>query len=293
MYKKLCFILMIISIGSLTNISAQNNNELNSRRKVLKWDFNWQWNSDSRPMIEVNYGLGEPKHSNFESSFSKVGLAELKIGYSSLDDYYRSPLLELEEKYFYASNISTELKSEDNDLSKLDSDLWRFGVGIRSGYGYNAGSVAIIPYIQYSLDWSKLNMKEFPDTTMQSDVETLNKYNNSFRFGTSSEGGIKIEFASFLALNASYETSVIFPRHLFWRHLGSVIVELMGYTTIDYFVDEIIDSSPAAGPILNFLLKAGYSYAFYHLKKDKMNWPFASESPLTFEIAKVGVTFAF
>src|SRR4030043_287599 len=120
MYKKLCFILMIISIGSLTNISAQNNNELNSRRKVLKWDFNWQWNSDSRPMIEVNYGLGEPKHSNFESSFSKVGLAELKIGYSSLDDYYRSPLLELEEKYFYASNISTELKSEDNDLSKLD-----------------------------------------------------------------------------------------------------------------------------------------------------------------------------
>jgi hypothetical protein len=54
-----------------------------------------------------------------------------------------------------------------------------------------------------------------------------------------------------------------------------------------------MDSSPVAGPIMNFLLKGGYSYAFYKLKSEKMNWPFNTETPLTYETIKFGLTFSF
>jgi hypothetical protein len=40
-------------------------------------------------------------------------------------------------------------------------------------------------------------------------------------------------------------------------------------------------------------LKGAYQYAFYTLTKDKMNWPFNTESPLTYENFKFGVTLTF
>jgi len=61
----------------------------------------------------------------------------------------------------------------------------------------------------------------------------------------------------------------------------------------DYFVEEVMSSTPAAGPIVNFFLKNGLSFAFYQLKRTKMNWPFASAAPLTYEAFKVGVKFTF
>lgn len=295
----LCILLFLFSASitfSQDHFIIQPNTSLNvltMRPGNWNWDWDWQWNNQSRPMIELNYGSGTPKHSKFGSNLSKVGLAELKLGFSSVDYYFDPSILEFHERFFYASNISTDLKTKNNDPQLLDSDLWRFGFGWRSGYGYETGPIAFIPYIQYSISWSKLNMQEFPDSSLTGDIEILNKYNDSFRFGVSSEGGVRLEVARFIALNAAYETNTIFPRHLFWKHAGSLALEVIGLSTIDSFVEEILESSPAAGPILNFVLKAGYMYAFYHLKKDKMNWPFDSEAPLTYETFKIGTTFVF
>ena len=62
---------------------------------------------------------------------------------------------------------------------------------------------------------------------------------------------------------------------------------------IDNFVDKIFDRSPAAVPVVDFLLKNGLAYSLYLLKKENMNWPFNTETPLTYETFKLGVTFLF
>ena len=80
---------------------------------------------------------------------------------------------------------------------------------------------------------------------------------------------------------------------MFWKQTGSFFIEGMGVVAIDYFVEEISNSSPVAGPIVNFILKNGFSYAYYQLKRNKMNWPFESETPLTYEAVKIGLKFTF
>ncbi len=56
---------------------------------------------------------------------------------------------------------------------------------------------------------------------------------------------------------------------------------------------EVFESSPAAGPIVNFLLKNALAYGFYELRQEKMNWPFNSEAPIAYDQFKFGVTVVF
>jgi len=253
-------------------------------------DFDlFEWNQ-TKPMMEFTYGIAEPKHRNFSGKFSKLGLAELKLGYRALEQYYKRFLLDNDERYLFVSFMNKDLYSAETNGS-LNSEFWRFGFARRSGFGYGFEGLAFLPYSAFGFAWTKLDMKDNPVTP--EDIAVIERFDDTFRFGTIAEGGVAIEFASFLSFNASYEASVIFPRHLFWKHLGSFAIEMVGFNITNYFLEEIIDSSPAAGPILGFLLQNGYSYAFYLLKRDNMNWPFETEAPLTFETLKFGLRFSF
>ena len=62
---------------------------------------------------------------------------------------------------------------------------------------------------------------------------------------------------------------------------------------LDAFINEILNSSPAAGPVVFFILKSALGYGLYELRQDKMNWPFTSAPPIAFDNIKFGVTFVF
>jgi hypothetical protein len=94
-----------------------------------------------------------------------------------------------------------------------------------------------------------------------------------------------------MSIDASYERSIIFPRHLFWKWTGSVLIEAAGQWAVDGFVDRVLDSAPYAAPIVSFVLKNALSYGMYELRHDKMNWPFDTVSPLAYDQFKVGLTF--
>ncbi|HSL88694.1 MAG TPA: hypothetical protein VK870_05295, partial [Ignavibacteriaceae bacterium] len=125
------------------------------------------------------------------------------------------------------------------------------------------------------------------------DADIINLYDESFRFGTSGEGGLRIQFIDNIAIEAGYERAIVFQRHLFWKWAGSTVIEGTAQGLLDTFINEVFKSSPAAGPIVNFLLKNALAYGIYELRQEKMNWPFSSEAPLTFDQFKVGVTFVF
>lgn len=271
---------------------------------VNGWDRDWEdydmfnWSSDSNPFIEVNYGIVNLKHRDFSTDFQKLGVGEVKLGFSSRDVYFENYITEFDEKFFFVSNISRDFSNEDL-VTDVEMKAWRFGMGTREGYGYRFGrTFAILPYHQSAFAWTRLNyvqpnINTFIPVLSDNDNNILDRYENNFRFGTIAEGGLMLEFGSLVSVNAAYEASVIFPRFMTWKYFGSLAIEGAGIAFIDYFVDEVMDSSPAAGPIVNFVLRNAFSLAMHSLKKEQMNWPFSTETPMTFETVKVGMSFRF
>lgn len=244
------------------------------------------------PTISLNYSVAASNIKNFSNDFNDAGMLELKLGHTTEGaSGFSEDLVKYKYHFLYISKLSTALSSAEINFAKLDWQMWRFGTGWSSGFGYKIGNVSIIPYYSYSLDWSRLEMLSSPASPLEK--AKLDLFNESIRFGTGSEGGVRIKILDYLTLEAGYERSIIFQRHLFWKWSGSAILEAIGQWAVDEFVDEIIDSSPMAAPIVNFLLKNGLSYAVYELRQEKMNWPFVSETPLAHDQFKFGITFTF
>ena len=242
------------------------------------------------PTIVLGYGISGLSLNQFTGNFADPNLLEVKLGYTDEKNYrFEENILKYNFKYLYLSNISTDLNN--NGSAGLSSETWRFGLGNASGYGYKIGKGAIIPYSTFDLSWSKLDLKNQNIPT--ADKELVSNFDGAFRFGTNWEGGVKFKIIPMLTLDASYERAVIFQRHLFWKWLGSSAVELAGQWMVDGFVNEIMHSSPYAGPAMSFILKNALSYGIYELRQDKMNWPFKSAAPLAYDQFKFGFTVNF
>ena len=274
-----------------------------------KWHWGWQdwddfedWELDfgfhnTHPAISLQYGLAKMNREDLQTQFVYPGLIELNLGYIRDSDAWRTDYITKHSfKYLYLSNESNKLTGSKTNGTNLESEMWRFGFGTSSGYGYKIGeNSAIIPYYGYTLNWTNIDFT-LPDIRTfapDPDVDVINLYDESFRFGTSSEGGVRIKVINNLMFDAGYERSIIFQRHLFWKWAGSAIIEAAAQGLIDGFIGEVFESSPSAGPIVNFLLKNGLAYGIYELRQKKMNWPFSSEAPIAIDQFKFGVTVVF
>ncbi|MEW6005703.1 MAG: hypothetical protein AB1695_10370 [Stygiobacter sp.] len=315
MFKKIItsFLILLTSI----NLYSQEVDSTDSEDEFFKekpkrhwwknWDDDWKmWEVKGVPFIEVNYGLGSLDQKNMNYDFAKVGLAELKLGYSSRKNFFEEKVIDFQNKYFFISRNGSDLTSKISKVDELHSSMWQFGFSKRKGYGYKFNNFYLLPYNSSGIVWSGLDMKNYPPSIWpavypplegqikaESDIRFLERINQTIKFGTTSESGINFDFASSVSFNVAYETTVIFPSYLVWKHIGSFIIESVGAGLLNNFIDEISNSSPISLPFVNFLLKGAYQYAFYTLKKDKMNWPFNSEAPLTLENFKFGLTFTF
>jgi len=273
------------------------------------WDWHWDemddwenWVADYgfkelRPAISLQYGLANMSRTDIQSQFVDPALLELRLGYVKDRNAWETDyIIKHSYKFLYLSNESNKIAGKEADRAEIESDMWRFGVGWSSGYGYKLGeNSAIIPYYSYTLNWSNIDFKYPDELTLvpDPDIEKLNLYDESFRFGTSSEGGVRVKLIENLMLDAGYERSIVFQRHLFWKWAGSALIEVAAQGLLDSFIKEVFKSSPAAGPVVNFLLKNALSYGIYELRQDEMNWPFGGEAPIAYDQFKFGVTLVF
>lgn len=63
------------------------------------WDDHiFDWMDDSRPMVELNYGIGTYKHNDLVGEFNEVGSVDFKLGYSTIDVFMDDYILEFSEK---------------------------------------------------------------------------------------------------------------------------------------------------------------------------------------------------
>ena len=279
-----------------------SDSDWDSQKKDFEWmDFQFH----GRPSMELSYGLPKMEIKSLNTGFIKPGAAEIRLGYNTLKEY-DDYVIKYRNRFAFLGNFTKDLSNSTNDLNKLNANIWRFGFGWLEGYGYQVGKSAIIPYTSNSFVWTRLKLGKYsiynPTSSLgiesnsnisKEDINTLMLFNDSFRFGTMTEGGIRIQLVPLFSVNAGYERAIVFPRHLFWKHLGSMAIEWAGIGAIDVFVREVMNESPAAGPIVSFILKNGLSYGLYQLRREKMNWPFNSAEPLTLDTWRFGVTFTF
>lgn len=255
-------------------------------------NFNIDFHLHGNPTIETNYGFSKNALNKLTGKFNKANLAELKLGYTNEYNVSNTEsIMKYNSSYFGISNVSYRL-AKKSVSTQLDGDMWRFAAGWDRGYGYKPGQKsAIIFYNGNAFTMSRLKIDNpIPDIA---DSLSLNMFRDAFRYGQKTEAGMKVQIIPQLVLNASYERAQIFPRWMFWKWAGGALIEVAAQSMVDEFVDKILDSTPAAAPVISFLLKNGLSYGIYELRKEKMNWPFNTPAPFQTDSFKFGVTFIF
>jgi len=261
----------------------------------LEWDDVDDWISWSKkkPTISLIYGFSNISREDVTQSFANNDLMELKLGYTKTKTTrYAEYIEKLTYNYAFLSYNSSSLAGGTTDTSEIETKNWQFGVGWSTGYGYKIGSQsAIIPYYSSTLNFTEIDYQN--DSLNTNDEDIMNRYYGTFRFGSSSEFGVRGKITDLIMVEAGYETAAIFEAWLFWKWAGSALIEVVANGALDAFIKEIFKSSPAAGPIVFFTLKGALGYGLYELRKSEMNWPFPSAPPISMDNFKFGLTFTF
>ncbi len=244
-----------------------------------------------RPYLEAAYGIGVPKHKSFAVDFDNNGLAEFRLGFSQIDPY-KNYVYTINEGYLFGGFLSRDLALEEDKLHEGNTKATRFGLGNRQGYGYKLGPFTLLPYSYFGMAWTKIEAENKAELSAD-ELAIVERYEGSYRFGQTSEAGMKVRLGKMLAGSAGYEFSVVYPRHLFGKWFGSMLIQSIGYSAIVAYSDAIVDATPALGPLINFALRNGLAFVFYWQMREEMNWPFATERPLTLEALKVSASFTF
>lgn len=247
------------------------------------------------PALSVLYGFTANSLRGFNQSLAGPRYLELKAGGMKLESGWESPsVAKYRYEYITISNISNKL-GNTSPSGEVTTDTWRLGFAWERGYGYEMDDTdvgrLIVLYSSEGINWSRVNFTVAPLLPADSALASL--YDDVFRFGTKMEAGLKVKLVPLVVLDAGFERGIVFPRHLFVKWLGSTILEGIAQSLIDRFVGRIMESSPAAAPIVAFVLKNGFAYSVYQLRREKMNYPFESDAPLLNNTFKFGLTLTF
>jgi hypothetical protein len=286
------FLLMIIS-PLYTN--AQDSTKTDDEDWAWEWDYVDDWTDwwQKSPTISLNYGFSNISREDVDSSFANNSLIELKLGYTTRKDSRYADFIEkFNYNYAFLNYNSTNLAGGTENTSEIETKNWQFGLGWSSGYGYKVGTdAAITPYYSSTLSFTEIDYQN--DSLNTNDEDIMDRYYGTFRFGSSSEFGVRGQVTKLLIVEAGYETAAVFEGWLFWKWAGSAVIELAANGVLDVFIKEVFKSSPAAGPIVFFVLKGALGYGLYELRKGEMNWPFPSAPPIAMDNLKFGMTFTF
>ena len=286
------FLLMIIS-PLYTN--AQDSTKTDDEDWAWEWDYVDDWTDwwQKSPTISLNYGFSNISREDVDSSFANNSLIELKLGYTTRKDSRYADFIEkFNYNYAFLNYNSTNLAGGTENTSEIETKNWQFGLGWSSGYGYKIGTdAAITPYYSSTLSFTEIDYQN--DSLNTNDEDIMDRYYGTFRFGSSSEFGVRGQVTKLLIVEAGYETAAVFEGWLFWKWAGSAVIELAANGVLDVFIKEVFKSSPAAGPIVFFVLKGALGYGLYELRKGEMNWPFPSAPPIAMDNLKFGMTFTF
>ncbi len=253
------------------------------------WSFLTEGNFD--PILEGTYGYSIFDQKDFSADLPTAGAVGLKLGFRDVKQF-KSWGKKLDERFllgYYAKSTVPPGKAGTGDLS---GEWWRVGVGQRAGYGWEIANQAIVPYHQYSFNYTNL---KFANTSALTPADTaiLSRVGGNGRLSMSTEGGLLVELFSSLSASAGYDATVIYPRLVVPEWICSYLILGSSVVIISSFAEEIVSSSPFLGPILYFVFRNAVAYGFFYAFRSQMNWPFTSETPFMTHTFKIDVSLKF
>lgn len=252
-------------------------------------EFRFRFRKESHPFLRVRGGLNQFAHRSASQNFRQLGDLEIQLGYTRSIRKFRSYLAFSNDRYLgFSLNNKNLYKS--SALKPIELSNYQISIGRLENYGYRLKNIFVSFGTGKEFNWTKT---AFDKTTIGIDTIILDFYKDAIRFGEAYNSDFSFQIFDFLSLNANYKYGLIFPRHLFWKHLGSFVIEEVARNLLDDYLEKVFEMRPAAGPIVNFVLKTSLNYLFYELKKEKMNWPFKTVQPLSYDIYSFGVKFTF
>ena len=198
--------------------------------------------------------------------------------------------MQLDDRFIFGTYSSSGLAPGEETADNLSADVYRFGAGQRSGYGWDF--LNITPYHQYTISLLKMD-NSFPSSLTSPDSAILARVGGDFRLGMTTEAGLSGELLSTFGVGLSYETSVLYNRVVFWEWFGSYFVATTAIGAISTFAEDIVGVSPILGPVLYFVLRNGVALAYFYALSDNMNWPFDSETPMMTHAVRLDLTLRF
>lgn len=252
-------------------------------------EFKFRFRKESHPYLLVRGGLNQFAHKSVIQNFRQLGSLEVQLGYTRSFKKSRSYLISNKDRYV-GFNLNNKNLYKSSSLKPIELSNYQLSIGQKEDYGYKIKDVKLLFGTGKEFNWTHTTLNQNIGT---SDTLILNFYKDALRFGEAYNSEFSFQLFDFVSLQANYKYGIIFPRHLFWKHLGSYVIEEAVKSLLGEYLERVFSMRPAAGPIVNFVLQSSLNYLFYELKKERMNWPFKTVQPLTYDIYTFGVKFTF
>lgn len=225
--------------------------------------------------------------AEFESSITLGAV----LGFESTKHISNSSINRTESNGFY---LLYHMAGE-NQPDKFTVSSWRFGFNTAESYGYQfkeedeAG--VYLGSTKAPLSWYSISIDNA--TQGLAGASALGRFPDALRFGEAATANVDVRVAGPVSVNLGYEWAQVYERHMFWYWAGSSVIEGVADGLVGWFTRSIGKNSPAALPIMHFILKNGVAMGFKALRMDQMNWPFTTAAPINIQSFTVGVNVVF
>jgi glycerophosphoryl diester phosphodiesterase len=251
----------------------------------------------SNTFMEIAYGSILPRQYDFDRKFAKAGVIELKVGRSEFNTFSKTNVY-INDWYVYGTYLDSRLSPGGIPQGKVAVKSFRFGISRRQGFGYGNRKFSFTPFVTLSLAfYDLLDFSDFlkpgPGEIPNNDYNRLNRFWHRLSFGNKINYGFDFNFHNNFDLLINYETSVVSPRFMPWKWMGSGLLVDAGYHFLFNLTDKWVNQMPVWGPIINFVARSAYLYGYYLLRNDDTYWPFNTETPLRYEGLNIGFSYKF
>jgi hypothetical protein len=265
-----------------------------------KWEtflsrFEYPKNISNKNIFGLIYGYSGLSYGNKDiiSKLAPAFLFEFKYGFLRKQKTYKGSIYSrLATETGFLGNYSSHMKLKAWKTEGKTTDGWRFGFDFTNAYGYDFKKKGeLFLYHSGNIAWYKIDFENCGESFAEQ--KKYNIYDEKYKFSSSYGTGLKYYFWDGLSADMGYEHSLVFPKFITFKWLGSSFMELITQRTIDYFGEDFIQDYPEYFPVYNFLAKNAISLLFYEFRRNDMNFPFAAEEALNYDSFKVSISLTF
>ncbi len=291
------FGLVVMSVSTFA-MSSRSHKEDSTNSFMMEVDFN-----ERTPMVSLFYGSATPSREGISGTIEQDMTFGGTLGMGREKAWFRDPsIIQRYSNNVYlwygnaadAQGIVTPADGDNPAIAGSSStNLFRVGLADESGFGYKLGESSNLMFLASNavLSWTAVTPQSVTSDPVS--AQALRDFEGALRFGEAMRPTIEWRVTGPVSIRVGYEWSQIYPRHMFWYWALSQGIEGIADAGATWFAREIGKSSPAAMPIVYFILKNGVAAGFKALRMNQMNWPFTTVAPMNVHMWNVGIGLHF